>query len=351
MKYRYFDKYDEFICTADKCPDTCCSGWMIEIDPESLNRYKAAKGHEKELLHSKINFEEGVFKQCPNGDCAFLRDDKLCTMQRELGEEALCITCDMYPRHVEEFPGVREHSLSLSCPEVSKSFLQNTDFLSWYEEDDDESEDDYEDFNRPLYDKLVIWRDEILRILKNRSISFDKRAVQVMDYVCTCQESIDGAEAYYEEMSPQTFFDVFYELETLRPDFVDWVSKANDVLIRRPFEKATPDDVDNEIINRIHCFESSSDDLDIKLERIAVYFIFTYFCGSVYDDYIYAMANEAIYCAYFIKLLWTANSLLPSEEQLDEWTILYKFSRELENSVDNLIMMEEMLDGYIINPL
>lgn len=351
MKYRFFDKYDNFVCTADKCPDTCCSGWLIEIDPESLKRYQNAKGPEKELFKENINFSEGVFKQCPNGDCSFLRDDHLCTMQKTLGEEALCITCDMYPRHVEEFPGVREHSLSLSCPEVSKEFLNCTDKLIWYDEEDEEFEEDYDDFNRPLYDKLLVWREEIISILEDRSISFDERATKTMDYVRSCQQSIDGAEAVYDEMDSQSYFDAFYELETLRPDFVDWVSNANDVLRQKPSKNATSDDIENSVIAKVRNYEKVSTDLDIKLERIAIYFIYTYFCGSVYDDYIYAMANEAIYSAYFIKLLWTANSLLPKDQQLDESVILYKYSRELENSVENLIMMEDILDGYIINPL
>jgi len=351
MKYRYFDKYDSFVCTADKCPDTCCSGWLIEIDQDSLDRYSDADGEKKELYREKINFSDKVFRQCPNGDCAFLREDHLCTMQRSYGEEELCLTCDMYPRHIEEFPNVREHSLSLSCPEVSKNFLLDNSKLTWYEEEDNENEDDYDDFNRPLYDKLLIWRDKIIRTLQDRSISFDERAVKAMDYVRSCQESIDGAEAVYDEMNSQSFFDAFYELETLRRDFVDWVSNANDVLRAKPYDKASYDDIEEAVISRIREYENSVPDLDIKLERIAVYFIYTYFCGSVYDDYIYAMANEAIYSAYFIKLLFTANSLLPENEKLEESVILYKFSRELENSVDNLIMMEDILDGYIINPI
>lgn len=351
MKHRFFDKYDEFICTADKCPDTCCSGWMIEIDPDSLDRYGSATGPEKEMFDKNINYSEGVFKQCPNGDCAFLRPDRLCSMQKALGEEALCITCDMYPRHVEEFPSVREYSLSLSCPEVSKAFLEDTSYLSFYEEEDDEIEEDYEDFNSDLYDLLLDWRNNLLSIISDRTKSFAARATKGMDYVRNCQENLDGTEAFYEEMTIQDFFDAFFELETLRPEFVDWVSDANDVLRKKPFENASAEDIEKSMLKKVKSVDSKIDNLEIKLERICIYFLYTYFCGSVYDDYIYAMANEAVYCAYFIKILWAANTLLPEDKQLKEWEILYRFSRELENSVDNLIKMEEILDGYIINPI
>lgn len=39
MKYLKPHFYDKFICTAGDCPDTCCAGWQIMIDEESLERY------------------------------------------------------------------------------------------------------------------------------------------------------------------------------------------------------------------------------------------------------------------------------------------------------------------------
>lgn len=45
---------------------------------------------------------------------------------------------------------------------------------------------------------------------------------------------------------------------------------------------------------------------EIRCEQISVYFIYTYFCGAAYDDYVYAMAAQAVYNAYMIKLLWIA---------------------------------------------
>ena len=38
MIYTKPDYYDEFTCIADKCKDTCCSGWQIVIDDEYLNK-------------------------------------------------------------------------------------------------------------------------------------------------------------------------------------------------------------------------------------------------------------------------------------------------------------------------
>lgn len=39
MRYLKPHFYDKFVCTAGACPDTCCAGWQIMIDEESLDRY------------------------------------------------------------------------------------------------------------------------------------------------------------------------------------------------------------------------------------------------------------------------------------------------------------------------
>ena len=43
MRYVKPHFYDSFVCTAGDCPDTCCAGWQIMIDEESLERYENEK--------------------------------------------------------------------------------------------------------------------------------------------------------------------------------------------------------------------------------------------------------------------------------------------------------------------
>lgn len=37
MTIRKPEYYDEFVCTANKCPFTCCREWKIEVDDETKN--------------------------------------------------------------------------------------------------------------------------------------------------------------------------------------------------------------------------------------------------------------------------------------------------------------------------
>jgi lysine-N-methylase len=51
----------------------------------------------------------------------------LCQVQMKLGEEALCNTCQGYPRATQRFAGQYEQILTLSCPEAAKLALLSDD--------------------------------------------------------------------------------------------------------------------------------------------------------------------------------------------------------------------------------
>lgn len=51
-----------------------------------------------------------------------LNEQGLCDIYTEAGPSMLCGTCRDYPRHREEYEGVVELSLSLSCAEAAGSY-------------------------------------------------------------------------------------------------------------------------------------------------------------------------------------------------------------------------------------
>jgi len=58
-----------------------------------------------------------------NGDrCPFL-SEKLCSIQKHLGEDHLSHTCATFPRNIHDFLGTIERSLDLSCPEAARLAL------------------------------------------------------------------------------------------------------------------------------------------------------------------------------------------------------------------------------------
>lgn len=362
MERRYFNNYKTFTCIADACPTNCCSGWIIDIDEDSLKKYSEYRGHDYELLQERVDFKNSVTKRKPNGDCAFLREDGLCQMQRSLGEEFLCETCDMFPRHIEEFPGIREYTLSTACPVVAMDMVTKSQPHQWSIEKDDEADnEDYDDFSNLLYEKLQVIRDALISLLSDRSIPFDVRAMLSLDMIAEVQEKIDEGDwegcdsnlSYYhtkeaimeaatavsedtdEEDRYHDEYRLLYNLKPMNETFTQWIKTSEATLFN-----------DNDFIGLLVAFEEATPDLDIMREQVSTYFINTYFCGAVYDNYVYSLAALAIYNAHILTLLWMAKWSQQERTLSKEITaeILYRYSREIENEYENLKTLEELLD-------
>ncbi len=158
------DYYKKFSCIAGACPDTCCAGWQIVIDKKSLEKYRRIKGPFRNRLHNDIDWKEQVFRQYDRR-CAFLNEEGLCDIYIETGKPMLCDTCRKYPRHIEEFEGLREYSLSLSCPEAARIILENKKKVSFHTAEVPSLEENYEDFDYLLFSALMDTRDYFLEIL------------------------------------------------------------------------------------------------------------------------------------------------------------------------------------------
>ena len=201
MLYTIPDYYHEFSCIAGECEDTCCAGWQIVADEAALKKYKKVTGSFRKRLRKSINWKEGTFKQDKNKRCAFLNDENLCDMYTALGEKSLCRTCKMYPRHIEEFEGVREITLSLSCQEAARIILGKKNpvhFLSY----EKPGEEDYGDFDLFFYSQLVDARESILKMLQDRSLSIHHRMALALAISHDMQAHVDRREMFSCEDIP-----------------------------------------------------------------------------------------------------------------------------------------------------
>jgi len=367
MLYTKPDYYDQFTCIAGECSDTCCSGWQIVINDEYLNKYKDGSEYPTIDMSEYVDFKEGVFKQAEDRRCSFLRDDNLCKLCFEYGENALCRTCHLYPRHIEEFENVRETTLSLSCPEVARIILSKKEPVKFFSEENDEYEE-YDDFDFMLYSTFVDARDVMLDILQNRSISVDVRAGMVLglshdmdlrlsdgrffeiqdllDYAETeaaLEKSIVKIEKFTQNKSKVYSYmrSRFKKLFTLEPISYNWINlytESERVLYRNGEKYYT------EWSARFDTYMSESDiDFDIIIEQLLVYFVFTYFCGAVYDGEIYGKGKLSVYSVFYIKELIKAefirNNGSITKEEIEDLVIRY--SRELEHSDENLNRIEK----------
>lgn len=357
MVHRFLGKYNDFKCIADKCPDTCCSGWQIAIDDDSYDRYKSDGSS---LFYDAMIEEDGeyFFSQKDNGDCHFLMENGLCNLICKKGEGYLCNTCDTYPRHIEEFSGVREYSLSISCPVVAKQLLDasHDEFIFTEKKDEELETEEFEEFDEELYLLLSEFRKDIVNfIIKDESDIILKKHV-IIKYMRHIQDNWDNGDILniniYQYINNQMDIsrilsgitidivdsrdklDLFMQLEPLRVEFrdllyetIDWLNGIDDSIYRvfiDDFKNAFPN------WNRYYT-------------NIVLYFINSYMCGAVYDEYIYAMSVLGFYCADIIMILWTYQYSL-SKTNFELSKVLYQFSRELENSNDNMILFERLID-------
>lgn len=380
MRYTIPDYYFEFNCTADQCEDTCCAGWQIGIDETSAQRYWKEKGPFRRTFRKNINFHDSVFRQQPDGSCAFLREDGLCEMVLQMGEEALCRTCHYYPRHIEEFENEREITLSVSCPEVAK-ILMNRRMPVHFLHKKDEKEEIYPDYDPIFFDQLQEAREVMIQILQNRSLPASVRALLILGLAhdmqlrfnggsfFTCQqlysryqsreaasyasEWLNGKEknacqAVREENQQEVHvaavcFAQLYELEHLRADWETVLRETESLL----FKEASENDRDSyrRISKEFGAYIMTEyPDWEIQKEQLLVYFISTYFCGAVYDGHIYSKVRMAVLCVWYIEELlkarWLRNEKFLDTEEVCE--IVYRFSREIEHSDQNLEAAEKI---------
>ena len=142
MKIIAPDYYKEFHCIADKCHHSCCVGWEIDIDEESLQRFQKIEEIQKEIAYAENPEEMPHFRLMPGERCPFLQENGLCRMICHYGEEILCQICADHPRFRNFWEDRIELGLGLVCEEAARIILEREKAmrLEVLEDDDEEVE-------------------------------------------------------------------------------------------------------------------------------------------------------------------------------------------------------------------
>ncbi len=375
MQFTIPHYYNKFHCVAGACSDTCCAGWAIMIDDRSRRRYRMRKGEFGERLRRSIDWRNSSFKQCGHR-CSFLNQDNLCDMYIEAGQGMLCKTCRDYPRHTEEYEGAREISLSLSCEEAARLILGTQEPVRFLTKEDGR-EESYPDFDFLLYTKLMDSREVIFSFLQNRSRPCSLRMAMALGLTHDIQKriredslyKIDGllerykgalaekaiaaklaerkidGPARFEKM--KEWFDIFQELEVLNADWPRYIGTLKKLL----FDEGASAYEENRLSFYQYLMEDEERKTQWELwsEQLLVYFVFTYFCGAVYDGQPYAKMKLAVVSTLLIQEMAQAVFKM-REGRLDfsEFVHLsHRFSREVEHSDQNLNTLDRI---FCIDP-
>jgi len=303
------DYYKDFSCIAGACRHSCCIGWEIDIDVDSLARFRALDTPYGEVLRSRINFEADTphYRLAEQDRCPFLREDGLCEMILELGEDALCQICADHPRFRNHFSDRTELGVGLCCEAAGALILkrQQPMTLEVLEDDGEENTPDDEE------ETLLSFRDMLLEILQDRSCTMDERLEELL--------SACGAEEI--DLSPARWAKKLLELERLDEN---WTVLLKNLASQNQFDLP---------VLHTPAWETA-------FEQAAVYFLFRHLPAALEDGDI---ASKASFAALSVTILrgLCAGKASPTTDDLVEFARMY--SGEVEYSEENLQAVFDLL--------
>lgn len=288
------DFYDNFTCIADKCRHSCCLGWEIDIDDDSLRRFMAVEGEFGEYMRRNIELEPSPhFVLGKDERCPFLRGDGLCRMILTLGEDSICDICREHPRFYNELPGRLEAGLGLCCEEATRLLLAGTEHLDLVTSGEDEG----------VEDELLSLRDEIYDILRHDELSFSQREKRALELFGMAPLPFDAA----------SLKELYLSLERLDEE---WTDRLNSLVpaVLEPRLSSLP------------------------YLRLAEYFIYRHFATAP-DEYEAALRLQFAFLS--TKLICALDSIFHDAES----TRLY--SSEIEYSDENVEKILDYIDENI----
>lgn len=192
MKVFYPKYYKEFQCIASACPDSCCKEWEVDVDNASAAFYRDLEGELGDRLRKVLkDTEDGTVMTIENGRCPMWRQDGLCRIQAELGHEALCQVCQMFPRLRHDYGDFVEYGLELSCPEAARLIL--TQSHEWQREVQPGGE--APEYDTEAMDILRQSREVVLEFLKATTLPANRALAVVLLFAHQVQSQLDGADA------------------------------------------------------------------------------------------------------------------------------------------------------------
>ena len=311
--------FDDFHCLAAQCPDSCCKEWDVLVDDASAARYLAMEGQLGDALRSVMYEEDGqyYFAIQPDRRCPMWRDDGLCLIQAEQGEEMLCQTCRDFPRLTHDYGDFMERQLELSCPEAARIILSASP-APWVTEEAPGGEGEYD---TDAMECLLKIREEALSILEDRRFSPAQALALLLIHGYRGQEVLDGGEE--EPFDPAEALELAEELAC--------EARASDIInFFLGLEILTPAWKD-----RLEggCLSGTVPELCRPLAR---YFIERYYLQAVSD---YDLVSR-------VKLT-VVSCLLVSCLGGDFVQTAQVYSKEIENDADNI---DAILDGAYASP-
>ncbi len=338
--------YDKFRCTAENCSDNCCIGWEIDIDSDSMERFRSIPGEFGERLRGVIRpGDPPTFALAAGDRCALLREDGLCELVLRCGEDSLCDICALHPRFFNEFGEVREEGLGLCCEEVCRLLFSRGsrgEPLEFLLTDEDRKAIAAEDGEISIFRKV---RSEMFGILQNRSRPITERLSVCAEYGWSVQEWLEAGENsgvlpeipkdWLDLTEPDEIsrlFEVFSGMEDINEEWTELFRRLSDNKER--LTAALPE----------YLSYLSASGEEWRYEHTAVYFLYRHYTGCVSDGAVYARTMLAVCSALMVMLMDCLVWL--DKGEITEWDMILNlklYSKQAEYSQENI---DAFIDEY-----
>ena len=309
--------FDDFRCIASACPDSCCKEWAVQVDAVSAEYYRSLSGELGDRLRSVLQDVDGeAVMTIEDGRCPMWRQDSLCRIQAELGEEALCHVCHEFPRLTHDYGDFIERGLELSCPEAARMILsaKPAPFVEEF------SEGGEAEYDTEAMEVLLRTRKQVLEILSDDSRSVGEVLALVLLYGYQGQGELDGdAELPFDPQAALESAAEFAKAGECR----QWLAFFDGLEILTP-------DWEEKLRN------PAPVEWSVEFLALARYFVERYWLQAVSDYDLACRVKFAVIACLTVKLLGG-----------DVYRTAQLFSKEIENNTDNV---EAILDAAYSHP-
>ena len=296
--------YNRFVCIADKCTHSCCVGWEIDIDEDTLQKYRALScDYAKEILSSIDTAPTPHFRLGSGDRCPHLNENGLCKIIISAGEEYLCDICREHPRFYNFLPDRVETGLGMACEEACRIILSSDDYGAFTVIDDVGGEALVDSFD------TVRQRGEIYSLLTDESVTYQEK-------LCRIYEKYGVSPS---RLSDDEWRDVIKSLEYLDESHEQlFLCYSSDISAPAGYEKHLERALAYFIYR--HCAEGwDEDDFRARL-------FFCLFCERLLASA--AKAENAQSIAHFIRLARVVSEEIEySEDNID--SLIFDFECEL----------------------
>ena len=337
MIIEYPEYFERFRCIGGACPDTCCAGWEVDIDPDSAEYYKTVSGEFGERLRSHISEEDGecYFPLTNNNRCPFLNSKNLCDIYSKLGEESLCQTCTEYPRYFMDIGSYEQMDMSLSCMELGRIFYTETNKIEYIRSENDVEGDPISSEEQETLIEVLSLRNRCIAVMQGSSLSFPAKMEKVRALVSEAQ-----GEDPSERDRSRAFLKEDYKALTGILDSMDsinceWTEKLN-------LYKKLSGSLDK--LSEIDTFISENrENLELWMSKTAIYFIFRYFIDTCLDGDIeieLCLLHRSLKLIFFMLFAeWIHKGSVHVSDMI---YVSHLFSKEVEHDDSNVAKIKNL---------